>query len=133
MAEHFRHFGGILCILLSFSIVILTTSRNTTTSQYSSVVRITIEKLSKIHKMLPKRRNFSVINFQKFHKLFFSHNEPKSSKIQHFDSHHQIQLSLNPLTKGLDLVKAEEPRARGGGGGRGSWGTGARQGLSSFR
>ena len=55
-------------------------SRNPTKSQYSELAKITIEKLSKIHKMPSKRRKFPVINFQKFHNLFFSHNEPKSSK-----------------------------------------------------
>ena len=67
----------------------------------SAVVRITIEKLSKIHKMSPKRRNFPAVNFQKFHKLCFSHNQPKSSKKQQSSTRHPIQLSLKPLTRGL--------------------------------
>ena len=63
MAENFRCFGDILCILLSFSIVILTTAEIPPKSQYPAVVRITIEKLSKIQKILPKQRKFSAINF----------------------------------------------------------------------
>ena len=51
MAENFRCFGVIFCILLSFSIVILTTAEILPKRQYSAVARITIEKLKKIHKM----------------------------------------------------------------------------------
>ena len=82
MTGNFRRFGDILCILLSFSIVILTTAEILPKGQYLAVVRITIGNLSKIHKISPKRRKISVINFEKFHKLCFSHNKPKSSKKQ---------------------------------------------------
>ena len=91
MAEIFRCFGDIFCLLLSFSIVILTTAGYWLLGRISAVVRITIEKLSKIHKMSPKRRKKSVINFQKFNNLFFF---SQRAQIIH------IQLSLNPLTQG---------------------------------
>ena len=68
MAENFRRFGDILCILLSFSIVILTTAEYGLFVVFRLVVRITIEKLNKIHKMSPKRRKFSAENFQNFYK-----------------------------------------------------------------
>ena len=71
MAEKFRCFGVIFCILLSFSIVILITAGYRLLGRISAVVRITIEKLSKIHKISRKRRKKTVIYFQKFHILFF--------------------------------------------------------------
>ena len=63
MAEIFRCFGDILCILLSFSIVILTTAEILHKLHVSAVVRITIEKLSKFTKYLQNSEKFLTFIF----------------------------------------------------------------------
>ena len=50
--------------------------------------------------MSPKQRKFPVINFQKFHNLFFSHKKVISVEKPLPGTGHWIQLSLHPLTSG---------------------------------
>ena len=87
MTGFFHRFGDILCILLSFSIVILTTSEILHNFHVSAVVRITIEKLSKFTKYHQNCENFQSFIFKNSTNYFFlitNLNHPKNSILGFF-------------------------------------------------